>query len=117
LIWLEAAPKLTITGFWVTLTVAVAVTVPARLLAVRVYVVVVVGVTLLVPAVATDAIPWLMLTLVGLFATLQVSVLLDPTLTAVGLALNVITGLSTTVTVTSLVTHLVESMVFVAFRV
>jgi hypothetical protein len=74
------AMNLTITGFRVTEMLTCSVVVPPRLLAVIVYVVLAVGITALFPDAPTPPIPLSMLTLIGLFAMLQLSVVLLPSL-------------------------------------
>jgi hypothetical protein len=101
----------------VTATFAVAVVEPAALVAVNVYVVVAVGLTLVDPVADVDAnVPGVMAILLAP-AVAQLSVLLDPEVTLVGLAVNeLIVGLAAAVTVTVSV-DVVEPTAFVAVNV
>jgi len=101
----------------VTATFAVAVVEPAALVAVNVYVVVAVVLTLVDPVADVDAnVPGVMAILLAP-AVAQLSVLLDPEVTLVGLAVNeLIVGLADAVTVTVSV-DVVEPEAFVAVSV
>jgi hypothetical protein len=105
------APSANVHG--VTVTAAVAVVDPTLLVAVSVYVVVAAGDTLRVPLVATDPMPWLMLTVVAL-VVVHVSVDAPPAVIEAGAALSVAEGTGLTVTVAVAVT---EPAAFVAVNV
>ena len=101
----------------VTVTFAVAVVEPAALVAVKVYVVVAVGLTHVDPLADVDVnVPGVMAILLAPVVA-QLSVLLDPEVTLVGFAVNeLIVGLAAAVTVTVSV-DVVEPAAFVAVSV
>ncbi len=102
-------------NFTVVWAVVVAVKDPTVFPAVRVYVVVAVGLTVTLGLVITSPIPLSILRLVAPF-TDQVNVLLCPPLIVGGLAVKfVITGVGTTVTVARAMTVALEGPVPVAF--
>ena len=103
-------------GGALTVTVAVAVTDPAVLVAVTVYVVLEVGLTDLVPDAVTVPMPWSMATVVA-FVLDQVSVDAPPEMMEAGEALNVAVGrVGAAVTVTVAV-RVTEPAALVAVRV
>jgi len=93
------AVKLVITGFEFTVTVTLAVFVPAAFVAVTVYVVVTEGITACDPVSATVPIPWSMLTDVA-FALLQLNVAESPAVIVPGCAWMLTAGIFPTITVT-----------------
>jgi hypothetical protein len=96
-----------------TVRLATLVILPPVPVAVRIYVVVIVGLTVLVPLIATEPIPWLIETVVALLVT-HVNVAKAPEEIEIGAIVKVAVGAGLTVTWTVLKVLSVEVAIFPA---